>query len=1592
MESDPDDIAYTEGGWSVVDDDEALASSTSAESQSEKSSIPSILEFPMDHSAQLETRPAHEVLRSFLQRKLENVGLPLQGAYSRPTPGPSLGPGSGDANQPNAAPRLFNCLAKSVLAADTFQQWFFSAERRHFRLQIPAELDNPFFFSSVVGVVAESRPPTLVSAALAGPQLVVPNFNCAEYLLATLCFQILAEPKLDLECSDLINELRSAFSGFHSGWRVEMLLALLQRLMGSGENKSRAIVLGFPLDSPALKAALPFIERLLEWTQSTERNIRVLLVLGPEALKAKGLETPHSLTVDVMASTFHEGLRADVEAWSKGLGRARPSLEQHRDDLVSLLLRQHFDSPLLLFSAVHALQYLPWISRDRCARIPATSPVASLDSFSEQVSELEKPSRVDIIAILWHSRRPLTVVELADALSTKEPSSTKATRCDSKLLDIGGDLNRKLPGLVYIENDIAWYLPSYLPLPPTPAADNSPHDLSPWPNMGPLFEMRLSYICLEYIAMWQEHEGTTSPKGKTFAQEYAFLDYSVNFWYQHFSNASRNGAPETEVLRLLHQNPKIIPTWLNLQRAFDPSIGKLTDRMAATIDHELEISSVAERFGVSLGVAVGVVNMAARLLPSLRGDVVNAITLSLWDYQKNGENGHSAVAWMNDTGSTFEGSTVAQAFAHMPETTWDLLLAQENYIQQHARELLEAAVRQGNPTVVNACLRHVQANAALMSDLSISTYPVGGYVGILEAIQAEDRLSLSDEQKKKLIEELLPRAVAETYSDSVQNLLLSYALELTAKEYLDLLLAAAEAGQFSAVQRLVTAYRTTLPLSEVSQNTTSETTALHCAAQNNFIAIAKILLKDGFSVSTRDHDQDTPVHTAARYGNLEMLQLLTLVAFESSQVEAALKAENDANMIAIEVAIQSGHEAVVIELLHRTPHETILRRDLIHIATRSGSISILKRLLQYPGLDPDKWDKRELTALDIACMEGSLDAAEVLKDNGATVWKNTGIELSPFDRLLDEAEDRSNTQQIGQLLLAATPKPKVEKLNRLLAKAARHGNDGLVSLLLDAGADKNTANDVQRRTPLHYSAFGGHENAVRVLLLRGADSTLLDSWGDSALVDATNKGHLNVVSLLLERGDRFPKESVGLQLHIALSGSNKKKTLEVILRHQPELLSTDVLTDCFRAAMRNDDTETVSLLLGYGMDANTGVSEERFGSAIHECAFYGNIKMARILLDHVGGVKDNMVNSLAGWYHTPLIAAVSWEYEDRLSYKMTRFRLEKQKRMVEFLIEKGGNPRIMGGELGTMLNAAAAKGVPDLVNYVLEKTDFKAGDVDDQGRSGVHMACSAWNQRDSFISTLEILTQLGRSDLLWTPDKLGRLPLHFACGGQRLDPIDYLLESSSQATDVNKPDGDGWTPLHWACRQWDIVLIHFLVSRNADTNARTTKEGWTPLDVAIFHNNPEFEYAMHFGETETGKTDSKSRVQYPGERRNAQCDSCGLRVCKVSHHSCCLVPFSLTLCCLLFLVEAGPCLTPFLQLYGTRRKCLQCSDYDLCFKCYDKVMTFHDPKHRFITSDTDAELKKKLDKRAEPEMVVEASSVLAEDRLDLEVDDESDSI
>ena len=87
----------------------------------------------------------------------------------------------------------------------------------------------------------------------------------------------------------------------------------------------------------------------------------------------------------------------------------------------------------------------------------------------------------------------------------------------------------------------------------------------------------------------------------------------------------------------------------------------------------------------------------------------------------------------------------------------------------------------------------------------------------------------------------------------------------------------------------------------------------------------------------------------------------------------------------------------------------------------------------------------------------------------------------------------------------------------VLHEAAWNGNDSLVKILLDFGADPKRA-DNHGRTPLYYAVRCGHKEVVEVLMDGGADPNKPDNYLDNPLFRAVSFGHKDVAQLLLNKG------------------------------------------------------------------------------------------------------------------------------------------------------------------------------------------------------------------------------------------------------------------------------------------------------------------------------------------------------------------------------------------------------------------------------------------------------------------------------------------
>jgi ankyrin repeat protein len=197
--------------------------------------------------------------------------------------------------------------------------------------------------------------------------------------------------------------------------------------------------------------------------------------------------------------------------------------------------------------------------------------------------------------------------------------------------------------------------------------------------------------------------------------------------------------------------------------------------------------------------------------------------------------------------------------------------------------------------------------------------------------------------------------------------------------------------------------------------------------------------------------------------------------------------------------------------------------------------------------------------------------------------------------------------------------------NHALGAAACGGDIKVVELLLHQGSIDAALNlpNGMGLTPVWLAAGYGHLLVLKALLSKGGDPLIAGSTGDTALLAAASKGHVDIVDALL---DAAPTNMASMNNggDTALSVAAANGFPEVL----EKLLSRVEAQDCqaiisqpnsrgispIQAAASNGSEECMRLLLDHSADHNT--RDKNGASAAMIAAFCGNEAALKVLLDH----------------------------------------------------------------------------------------------------------------------------------------------------------------------------------------------------------------------------------------------------------------------------------------------------------------------------------------------------------------------------------------
>ncbi|XP_020215150.1 ankyrin repeat-containing protein At5g02620 [Cajanus cajan] len=276
---------------------------------------------------------------------------------------------------------------------------------------------------------------------------------------------------------------------------------------------------------------------------------------------------------------------------------------------------------------------------------------------------------------------------------------------------------------------------------------------------------------------------------------------------------------------------------------------------------------------------------------------------------------------------------------------------------------------------------------------------------------------------------------------------------------------------------------------------------------------------------------DTPLHSAARAGNLSVLKD-TVSGAEEGELRALLTKQNHAGETVLYVAAEYGYVDMVREMIqyYDLADAGIKARngfDALHIAAKQGDFDIVNILMgAHPELSMTV-DPSNTTALHTAATQGHTEIVKLLMEAGSSL---VTIARSNGKTALHSA-GRNGHLEVVEALLEKEPSVATrtdKKGQTALHMAVKGQNLEVVEKLIKA--DPSTINMVDNKgnTALHIATRKGRAQIVKLLLGQAeTDALAINRSGETALDTAEKTGNSEVKDVLLEHGVRSAKAIKG---------------------------------------------------------------------------------------------------------------------------------------------------------------------------------------------------------------------------------------------------------------------------------------------------------------------------------------------------------------------------------------------------------------------------------------------------------------------------------
>ncbi|KAI9852682.1 MAG: Ankyrin repeat domain-containing protein 44 [Vezdaea acicularis] len=594
------------------------------------------------------------------------------------------------------------------------------------------------------------------------------------------------------------------------------------------------------------------------------------------------------------------------------------------------------------------------------------------------------------------------------------------------------------------------------------------------------------------------------------------------------------------------------------------------------------------------------------------------------------------------------------------------------------------------------------------------------------------------------------------------------------------------------------------------------TTALFHAVglenEETALKLTQLLLDHGADINARSLDQATLLHIAASAGHVSIAEILL-------GRDLLIDIEGEFGCTPIYVAALCGNKAFVEYCIEQGADVTKgdnMGNTALHVALTSDVAEII---LQRPGMD--------INMLSSESRETPLNRAVYLAHKEAVrFFLDKGADLNTSDKWGEVPLHSANDVDIARILLeaGAAVDVKAENSKTPLIRAVDRGNEEIVRLFLDSGADIQTEGPAGMNA-LYAATMGddeAHEAIYRLLINRGIDINHQGSNGWTVAHAVAWSEQLKYLKIICEAGadiDIMNNIECTPFHHAVMKGNSEM--IEYLLDEMNFDLKKkrdEKVTLLALVFGQGDEKRNLHLLLDRGADIEGRDSYGR--TPLISCSAVDRPQAIKMLLDagaDINATFENGGNALFVAIRNSCEGNISMllEYgadpfhQDGDGANALHMAAYSNESIMQLLISKGV-PLNAAAEKGvTPLHLACESGNPELVHLLLEAgAPVNVGD--DLGQTTLHVAAAKTN-------SLMAQALIAKGAVINVHAKSGVTPLHYAAAEGGVDVVRLLLDNGA---DVDSRSSYSRTPLVFAAMAGHLDVVRVLLQAKADLTAK----------------------------------------------------------------------------------------------------------------------------------------------------------------------------